>query len=56
LLNVDISGNSNGHISELRDATVTWLGKLVVLHVLGMLMWPWPGRRSSSWGFWSSDN
>ena len=43
--NVDISRNSNGHISELRDATVTWLaqlGKLVVLHVLCMLMCPWP--------------
>jgi len=23
-LNVDISGNSNGHISVVRDATVTW--------------------------------
>jgi len=28
--NFDISLNSNGHISELRDATVTWLGKLVI--------------------------
>jgi len=36
--NVDISRNSNGHISVLRDATVTWLGKLVVLHVLSMLI------------------
>jgi len=36
--NVDISGNSNGHISVIRDATVMWLGTLVVLHVLCMLM------------------
>jgi len=35
--NVDISRNSNGHISVC-DATVTWLGMLVVLHVLCMLM------------------
>jgi len=34
--NVDISRNSNGHISVLRDTTVTWLGVLVVLHVLCM--------------------
>jgi len=33
LPNVHISLNSNGHISVLRDATVTWLGMLVVLHV-----------------------
>ena len=36
--NVDISGNSNGHTSVLHDATVTWLGMLVVLHVLCMLI------------------
>jgi len=56
--NVHISENSNGHISKLHDATVIWLGKLVVLHVLCMLMWPWPDRRSrsSSRGFWTSDN
>ena len=36
--NVDISQNSNGHISVLRAATVTWLSALVVLHVLRMLM------------------
>jgi len=36
--NVDISRNSNGHISVLRDATVTRLGMLVVLHVLCMLV------------------
>jgi len=36
--NVDISRNSNDHISVLRDATVTWLDLLVVLHVLCMLM------------------
>ena len=36
--NVDISRNSNGHISVLRDATVTRLGKLVALHVLCMLI------------------
>jgi len=34
--NVDISRNSNGHISVLRDVTVTWLGTLVV-QVLCML-------------------
>jgi len=32
--NVDISRNSNGHISVLRDATATWLGKLVVIYTL----------------------
>ena len=36
--NVDILRHSNGHISVLRDTTVTWLGMLVVLHVLCMLM------------------
>jgi len=30
--NVDISLNSNGRISVLRNATVTWLRMLVVLH------------------------
>jgi len=46
------------HISALREATVTWLGTLVVLHVLCMLVWPWPDprSRSTSWGFWTSDN
>jgi len=36
--NVDTSRNSNGHISVVRDATVTWLGILLVLHVLCMFM------------------
>ena len=36
--NVDISRYSNGHISVVCDATVTWLGLSVVLHVLCMLM------------------
>ena len=36
--NVNISRNSNGHISVVRDATVTRLGELVALHVLCMLM------------------
>jgi len=55
---VDISQKSNSHIWVLRDATVTWLGKLVVLHVLCMLIWPWPNSRSRSRsrGFWTSDN
>jgi len=34
--NVDISRNSNGYISLLRDATFTWFCTLVVLHVLCM--------------------
>jgi len=38
-LNVDISQNSNGHISVARDATVRWLGMLVVIQVLCMLIW-----------------
>ena len=39
LSNVDISRNSNVHISVVRDATtVSWWGKLVVLHVLCMLI------------------
>jgi len=56
--NVDISRNSNGHILVLRNATVTWLGMLVVLHVLCMLTSPWPDprSRSRSRGFWTSDN
>ena len=54
--NVDISWNSNGHISVVRDATVTWLGKLLVLHVLCMLMWSWPNPRSRSRGFSTSEN
>jgi len=32
--NVDISRHSNGHVSVVRDATVTWLSTLVVLHLL----------------------
>jgi len=39
-------------MAVLRDAKVTWLGMLVVLHVLCMLMWPW----SRSQGLWTSDN
>ena len=35
---VDISQNSNGRISVVRDATVTCLGVLVVLLVLCMLI------------------
>jgi len=56
--NIDTSRNSNGHISVVRDATVTWLGPLVVLQVLCMLIWPWPDPRSRSRlrGFWTSDN
>jgi len=38
LSNVDISRNSNGHISVVHDVTITWLGKLLVLHILCMLM------------------
>jgi len=55
---VDISRHSNGHISVVRDATVTWLGTLVVLHVLCMLMWPWPDQRSMSrsLSIWTSNN
>ena len=30
--NVNISRNSNGYISVMRDATVTWLGLLLVIH------------------------
>jgi len=46
---IDIWRNSNGHISVVRDTTVTWLSVLVVLHVLCMLTWPWPDPRSRSW-------
>jgi len=57
LPNVDISRNSNGYVSVLPDATVTWLDTLVVIHVLCMLIWPWPDStsRSRSRGFWTSD-
>jgi len=51
LRNVDISRNSNGHISVVREATVRWLGTLIVLHVLCILLWPWPDPSSRSWGF-----
>jgi len=56
--NVDISRNSNGYISVVRDATVTRLGKLLVIHVLCMLMWPWTDPRSMSRSrtIWTSDN
>ena len=55
--NVDISRHSKWpHISVLGDATVTWLGRLVVLHILRMLIRPWPDARSRSRGFWTSDN
>jgi len=32
----------------VRDATVTWLGMVVVLRVLCILMWPWPDLWSRS--------
>ena len=35
---VHISRNSNGYISIMRHATVTWLGLLIVLDVLCMVM------------------
>ena len=38
LWNVDISRNLSGHISVVCEATVRWLGVLVVLQVLCMLM------------------
>jgi len=41
--NVDITLISNGHISVLLEATVTWS-----VYVLYMLMWPWPDPRSRS--------
>ena len=46
------------YISVLGDASVTWLGTLVVLHILRMLIWPGPDprSRSRSRGFWTSDN
>jgi len=46
--NVDISRNSNGHISVMRETIVTRLGMLVVLHVLCMLIRPWQDPRSRS--------
>jgi len=48
--NVDITRLSNGHISVLLEATVTWSGTVVpvVLYVLRMLIWPWPDPRSRS--------
>ena len=46
--NIHISRHSNSHSSVLRDATVRWLGVLVVLQLLCMLMWPWPDPRSRS--------
>jgi len=53
LPNVDISRNSNGHTLVLRDATVTWLGMLVVLRVLCVLISPWPiqGQRQGHGAF-----
>jgi len=54
--NVDITRISNGRISVLHEATVTLAVLLVVLHILCMLMWPWPDPKSRSWGFWSSKN
>jgi len=56
--NVNISRNSNGHISIVREATVRRLGMLVVLQLLCMLIWPWPDprSRSRSRSFWSSEN
>ena len=55
---VDSSRNSIGHISVVRDATLRWLGTLVVLQVLCMLIWPWPDptSRSRSRGFWTANN
>jgi len=46
--NVDITRTSNGHISILLEATVTWSGMLEVLYVLRILMLPWPDPRSRS--------
>jgi len=56
--NVDITWISNGHISILLEAMVTWSGTLVVLYVLRMLIWPWPDprSRSRSLAFWSFEN
>jgi len=39
LRNVDITRISNGHISQLLQATVTWSETLVVLYVLRMLIY-----------------
>ena len=56
--NANITRISNGHISLLLEATVTWSGMLVVLYVLHMLIWPWrdPRSRSRSMAFWGSEN
>jgi len=58
--NVDITRISNGHIglSVLLEATLAWSGKLVVIYVLRILMWPWPDprSRSRSLAFWSYEN
>ena len=54
--NVDITRTSNGRISVLLEDRVTRLGMLVVLQVYCTPIWPWPDPRSSSWGFWSSEN
>jgi len=49
---------SNGHISLMLEAMVTWSGMLVVLYVLHRLIWPSPDpkSRSRSLTFWSSAN
>jgi len=56
--NVDITWISNGHISVLREVTVTRSGTLVVQQVVCMLMWPCPDprSRSRSRSFWVSEN
>ena len=58
--NVDISRHSNAHIFWycMKLQSHGQLGTLVVLHVLCMLVWPWPDPRSKSTsrGFWTSDN
>jgi len=46
--NANITRISNGHISLLLEATVTWSGMLAVLYVLHMLIWPWTDPRSRS--------
>jgi len=40
----------------VREATVRCLGKLVVLHVLCLLTWPWLDPRSRSRSLWSCEN
>jgi len=52
--NVDISRNSNCHISVLREARVTWSSMLLVLHVLRMLMMTLTTSKVKVMGFWSS--